>query len=186
MCLFVEVLSNRHFYEVIDRMAIAGSASWYRARLVEVSLFEGGMSGHWIAGYGFTNPGWGPYIDGRVYSDVVNHYLVLLCRYGLLGLLPFLAMIGAAAKQLILSYRASVTKADKWCVWCLSAGLFGLTGGMYGVMMNGQPRTFFYIMLACCASMPAILRPELITIDQYRTTEVESNSAVSAVCEEGS
>ena len=184
-CLFIEVASNRHFYEVVDRLVIAGSASWYRARLFEVSLFEGGMSGHWITGYGFSDPGWGINIDGRAYSDVVNHYLVLLCRYGLVGLLPFLTIIGVAFRQLVLSYRVCVTKPDKWCVWCLSAGLFGLLGGMYGVMLNGQPRTFFYIMLACCASMPAIIKAESINIRQARAATVESNSTMTAMFAEG-
>jgi hypothetical protein len=158
MCATVEVISNRHFYEVIDRLALVSSASWYRARLLEVGLFEGGMSGHWIAGYGFDNPGWGPKIDGRDYSDVANHYLVILCRYGLVGLIPFLAMIGAAIRKLVLAYKICVAKQSKWLVWCLAGGLFGLLGGMYGVMLIGQAQTFFFIMLACCGTMPALLQ----------------------------
>jgi hypothetical protein len=156
-CALVEIISNRHFYAVIDRVALASSASWYRARLLEVALFEGGMSGHWVTGYGFTSPGWGSKIDGRSYSDVTNHYLIILCRYGLVGLVPFLTLIGVAIKRIILAYKICDAEQDRWLVWCLSGGLLGVLGGMYGVMLNGQAQTFFFIILACCGIMPSVL-----------------------------
>ena len=48
MCVVVEVLSNRHFYDVIDRFCFNSATAWYRGRLFEVAFFEGGMSGHWL------------------------------------------------------------------------------------------------------------------------------------------
>jgi hypothetical protein len=158
MCASVEIISNRHFYEVIDRFAFSAANAWYRSKLIRVALFEGGMSGHWLFGYPFgTDPGWGKLIGGRGITDIVNHYLGVLCHYGLVGLIPFLTVIGAAIKRMIDSFRACVTGADRWLVWCLSGALFGILGAMNSTSLFGPPVTVFYIMLACCGTMPNIV-----------------------------
>ena len=171
MCGIVEVISNRHFYDVLGDFSLKSSAVWYRSKLVDVALFEGGMSGHWITGYGFRNPNWGPKIDGRGISDVVNHYLVILCRYGLVGLIPFLVMIIAAIKKLVQSYNICNTKSNRWLVWCLSAALFGILGAMNSVMLFGAPITIFYMMLAFCGAMPVIMkgRPSAARYEAWQT-----------------
>ncbi|GAH01346.1 unnamed protein product, partial [marine sediment metagenome] len=92
MCGSVEIISNRHFYDVLGGFTLNPGTAWYRSKLIDVALFEGGMSGHWLAGYGYNaEPGWKDKIDGRDHTDIVNHYLLILSRYGLVGLLPFLA-----------------------------------------------------------------------------------------------
>lgn len=157
MCGSVEILSNRHFYDVLGGFTFNPATAWYRSRLIEVVLFEGGMSGHWLTGWGlFTDAGWGFRIDGRA-SDMVNHYLLVLTRYGLTGLVPFLAMCTMAVKRLIHAYRASLFDSDKWLVWCLSAALFGLAGAFMSVSLFGQPTTIFYMMLGLCGAMPMIM-----------------------------
>ncbi|MHC4808160.1 MAG: hypothetical protein ACYTBX_18160, partial [Planctomycetota bacterium] len=52
MCGMVEITSNRHFYDEIDRLALNSETARYRIRLIEVALFEGGMSGRWLRGFG--------------------------------------------------------------------------------------------------------------------------------------
>lgn len=159
MCGTVEIISNRHFYEVIDHFTFSGSTAWYRSRLIEVGLFEGGMSGHWITGYGYdVDPGWGPKVDGRPLVDIVNEYLVVLKCYGVMGLLPFLLMIALAIKRLIHAYNLSARDSDKWLIWCLGAALFGLSGAMMSVSLFGPPTTIFYIMLGFCGAMPNIVK----------------------------
>lgn len=161
MCTTVEIISNRHFYEVIDRFTFSGYTAWYRSKLISVALFEGGMSGHWLTGFPFgTDPGWGPLIDGRGHTDAVNHYIFVLCTSGLIGLIPFLAVIGAAIKRLVDSYKLCSTKSDEWIVWCLAGALFGILGAMNSVMLFGPPVTIFYIMLAFCGSMPGLMPQE--------------------------
>jgi hypothetical protein len=157
MCLVVEVVSNRHFYEVIDRVAFSSSTAWYRTRLIEVAIFEGGMSGHWLMGFGFEEPGWGPLIDGRQYTDMVNHYLLILCRYGLLGLVPFLAIIIVAVTRLFRNYWNLRYESDSWLIWCLGAGLFGALLSFNSVSVFGQPVNFLYIVLALCGNVPMII-----------------------------
>lgn len=180
MCGLVEIISNRHFYEVIDRISFSTGNAWYRSRLIEVALFEGGMSGHWLFGYPFgTDPGWGPKIVGLKYTDMVNHYLVILYKNGLVGLLPFLMVICAAIKKLIESFGTCMTGADRWLVWCLAGGLFGILGAMNSTSLFGPPVTVFYIMLACCGVMPALVRqtnqmmPRRKPINKVRGFDIE-------------
>jgi len=157
MCGSVEIISNRHFYDILGGFTFNPRTAWYRSKLIDVVLFEGGMSGHWLTGWGlFTDAGWGLRIDGRR-SDMVNHYLLVLTRFGLTGLVPFLAMCTMAVKRLIDAYRASVFDSDKWLVWCLSAALFGLAVAFMSVSLFGQPTTIFYMMLGLCGAMPMVI-----------------------------
>lgn len=161
MCASVEIISDRHFWEVVDRFAFSAANAWYRSKLIRVALFEGGMSRHWLFGYPFgTDPGWGKLIGGRGITDIVNHYLGVLYHFGLVGLIPFLAVIGAAIKRLIDSFRACSTESDRWLVWCLSGALFGILGAMNSTSLFGPPVTVFYMMLAFCGAMPSVVGKE--------------------------
>jgi hypothetical protein len=163
MCGFVEIMSNRHFYDVLGGFTLNPATAWYRSKLIDVALFEGGMSGHWLTGFDqFIDPGWGLRIDGRR-TDAVNHYLLILARYGLTGLLPFLAMCTMAVKRLIDAYKLSLFELDKWLVWCLSGALFGLAGAFMSVSLFGQPTTVFYMILGLCGAVPIIVsRPNTL------------------------
>lgn len=154
-CLLVEIISNRHFFEVVDRFTFNSATAWYRSKLIEVALFEGGMAGHWLTGFGFRDPGWGPKIDGRAGVDIVNHYILVLSQYGLVGLMSFLSLIMSAAKKLNEAYITAV-ESDQWLIWCLAGGLFGTLVSMNSVSLFGQPRIVFFIMLAFCVVMPTI------------------------------
>ncbi len=156
----VEIISDRHFYEEIDQFGFSKRTASYRVRLMEVALLEGGMSGHWLTGYGWgVDPGW----TAKVYpgwdrpTDITNHYLSILGHYGLIGLVPFLAAHIAAVKNLIDSYKVSMRNSDKWLVWCLSAGLFGSAASLLSAGLYGPPVTAYYMMLAFCGVMPAII-----------------------------
>ncbi|MHC4571330.1 MAG: O-antigen ligase family protein [Planctomycetota bacterium] len=158
MCSSVEIISNRHFYDVLGGFTLSPVTAWYRSKLIDVALFEGGMSGHWLAGFGYNiDPGWSAKIDGQDYTDIVNHYLLILSRYGLLGLVPFFAMNIAATKRLVDAYKASTLDSDKWLIWCLSAGLFGLACAFMTVSLFGQPTTIYYMILGLCGAMPKIV-----------------------------
>ncbi|MFA5422302.1 MAG: hypothetical protein WC374_00395 [Phycisphaerae bacterium] len=172
MCLTVEVISNRHFYEVLDRFSLSGSAVWYRSRLIEVALFEGGMNNHWVVGYGHSDPNWGPRIDGRSFSDVVNHYLVVLCRYGLVGLIPFLTIVGTAMWKLVKVFKKNSRTRDAWMLWCFSGAMFGTLIAMNSVMLFGPPWTIFYIMLALCAQIPSYFAQSVRYVRVYYPQEI--------------
>jgi len=156
MCLLVEVISNRHFYFPLTRFTFNPSTAWYRAKLLDVALFEGGMSGHWLTGYGQGDPGWGAKIDGRSTVDIVNHYLLILYKFGLAGLVPYLVVLAAAARRLADAFKASTSKADQWLIWCLAGAFFGVLCAMFSVSLFGQPVNVFYMILGLCAVMPEL------------------------------
>ncbi|UCG57795.1 MAG: hypothetical protein JSU70_23385 [Phycisphaerales bacterium] len=158
MCVVVEVASDRHFWDVLGDFTFNPQTAWYRSRLIEVALFEGGMSGHWLAGHGpSVDPGWHAQIDRRSYTDLCNHYLLILSFYGVVALLIFIAMNVAAAKRLIKAYAASTSALDRWLIWCLSGGLFGLAVGCATVSLFGQPSTFYHMLLGFAGVMPTIV-----------------------------
>jgi hypothetical protein len=157
MCVLVEIISNRHFYSVIDRFTFNSATTWYRARLFEVAFLEGGMSGHWITGYGFDEPGWGPKIDMRDRTDMVNHYLLELCRYGLVGFIPFCAVIIMAIKRLFTGFWSLTNDEDTWLIWCVAGGLFGVLLAFNSVSLFGQPMTMLYMIFGFCVAVPEIV-----------------------------
>jgi hypothetical protein len=164
MCATIEIISNRHFYHYLTRFMMSQSSAWYRGRLMDVALFEGGMSGHWLAGYGLATDDaikagaeWGAKIDKRDWADIVNEYLLIVFRFGLIALVPFLAMICAAFKRLKEAWKMSLSDADKWLMWCLSASMVGVLTAMNTVGLFGPPITLFFMTLAICCQIPALV-----------------------------
>jgi hypothetical protein len=160
MCSIVEIISNHHFYYVFCRFALSSRTAWYRSKLLDVALFEGGMSGHWLTGFSFgVDPGWGPKIDGLPYTDMVNQYLLVLAGYGLIGFIPFVAMNVIVIKNLVRAFKAVTSDSDKWSIWCLSGGLFGLAVAFVSVSIYGSPITIYYMMVGFVGAMSTISSP---------------------------
>jgi len=156
LCVMVEIISNRHFYNVIDRVAFNSATAWYRTRLFEVAFFEGGMTDHWLTGYGTADPGWGPKIDFRSYTDMVNHYLLELSRYGLVGFIPFCLVIITALRNLFRGFW-SLRDEDTWLIWCLGGGLFSVLLAFNSVSLFEQPMILLFMMFGFCATVPPLL-----------------------------
>ncbi len=172
LCASVEIVSNRHFYDVLGDFTYSSRTAWYRSRLIDVALFEGGMSNHWLTGYGYNvDPGWGPRLDGRSKTDTVNHYILELHRFGLVGLIPFLALNIAAAKWLRRAYRASVPATDQWLVWCVSGALAGLWATMMSVSLFGSPTSVFFMLLAFAGVLPDVVgEPAKVRVNVARVS----------------
>lgn len=157
-CGMVEVISNRHFYDVLGGFTFNPKTAWYRSKLVDVAVMQGGMAGHWIAGYGFEEPGWSEKIDHRDRTDIVNHYLLILARFGIIGLIPFAAILAAVVNNLRNSFRRSISGEDKWLIWSLAGTLFGLSVTMFSVSLFGPPKTILYILFGFCGIIPRIVK----------------------------
>jgi len=160
MCCLVEVISNRHFYDVIDRVAFQSSTAWYRVKLIEVAFFEGGMSDHWITGYGYKDPGWGPMLDWRNKTDLANHYILKLVRYGLIGFIPFLAMLFMVVRLVFKDIFRLRIDSDTWLVWCLAGGLMAVLLAFNSVSLFGQPMVLLFMMFGFCVMVPRVLLTE--------------------------
>jgi hypothetical protein len=118
------------------------------------------MSGHWLTGYGLVDPGWSAKIDGRGHTDVVNDYILTLCRFGLVGLIPFIAVVAQALNMVVKSYRLATSEDDSWLIWCLLGALFGTLVSMFSVSLFGPPVTVLYLLFGFCGAMPLIPREE--------------------------
>ncbi len=154
-CIFVEVFSNRHFYSVPASFTFSSATAYYRIGLIE-EAFGGGMTGHWIEGYGLI--GMQPDRLGWVHWDLTNQYIGILARFGLLGLLPFLVVIVASLIRLRRAFvLASPNKADQWMIWCLLASVAGILIAMNTVSLFDQSGNLFYILLGLSGAMPVIL-----------------------------
>ncbi len=173
LCLTVEIISNRHFYDVLGRMALSSSTAWYRSRLIDVALFEGGMSGHWLLGYGLgVDPGWGPLLDMRAHTDMVNHYLKVLCQFGLTGLIPFLLLLSCATRGLICVFKKCDDESDRWLIWCLGGTVTGALLSILSVSLYGQSVTVLYMMIGLCGVMGGLTQKKRVfgrRVSQYRT-----------------
>jgi len=168
MCGTIEFISTRHFYYYPTRFTFNLASAWYRGRLIDVALFEGGMSGHWLTGYGLATDAslkasaeWGAKIDNRPSFDGVNEYLCIVFRFGLIALVPFLAMICAAIKRLIEALKTCLSDSDRWLVWCVSGSLAGILVAIVTVSLSGtQPTNLFFILIGLCGVMPLIISDE--------------------------
>jgi len=156
MCGSVEIISNRHFYDVLGDFTFNPRTAWYRSKLIDVVLSRGGMSGHWLIGYGEVDPGWAPKIDGRDHTDMVNQYLLVLSCYGLMGLIPFIAVIVASLKIIFGVLRAGKADSDTWLAWCLLGTMSGLLCAFMSVSLFGPPTTVFFMILGFVGSLPLI------------------------------
>ncbi len=156
-CIFVEIFSNRHFYSVPTSFTFSPATAYYRIALIE-EAFGGGMTGHWIEGYGLI--GRDPESLGWEHWDLTNQYIGILARFGLLGLLPFLAVIAVSLCRLRRAFvLATHNKADQWMIWCLLGSLAGTLVAMMTVSLFGQSGNVFYMLFGLSGAMPIIAYP---------------------------
>lgn len=146
--LFLEVYSNRHFYEVFTRLSFNSATSYYRVGLIDEAL-GGGMTGHWWTGYGYV--GIGPGSDNTNFEwrhlDLVNLYIAILARVGLLGLLPYLLLNFFWYRRLYQAHRYA-TAQDQWLIWSIAGLLVGWNIAMMTVSAMAQIETLLMILVA--------------------------------------
>ncbi|MFH0964492.1 MAG: hypothetical protein V2A58_10835 [Planctomycetota bacterium] len=158
--LAAEIGSNRHWYEVAASFCSFNPATaYYRIELVE-ETFSGGMEGHWLMGYGLRAGGQVAVagISHWKHQDITNHYVYELMRFGLLGLVPLLAVFVGAFSRVRRAYRSAASESDRWVVWCLGAMLAGAAASMMSACWEGQAYSLFFLFLGATGSMPGIVR----------------------------
>ena len=157
--LFVEFYSNRHWYEVLTRFAFSPDNAYYRIGLIQ-EAFGGGMNGHWINGFGYVGVGAGnnnTYFNW-VHKDLVNIFMAMLVRYGLVGVTPYLVITFQTYKNIYRSFTSAFDKNDSWLVWCTGATLIGWNTAMMTVSAMGQINTLLFMLFGICSNLPGIIR----------------------------
>ena len=163
---FLDFYSNRSWYEALSRLAFNGQTAYYRIALIQEAL-HGGMNNNWLTGYGYVG------IDtvynslGKLWywehQDLTNIYLQILVRYGLLGFIPFF-MINIHYYQLLFKGFCKIKRYDSWLIWCLFSALFGWNIAMQTVGLLEQTTSIFYIYIAICACIPALMDLKTVSI----------------------
>jgi hypothetical protein len=163
-CVFIEIVSNRHVYYVIGDFTMDPESAWYRARLIDVAVDK--LPEYWKYGYGFGDPGWGPYIDGRNRSDGVNDYIVQAVLYGIGGLIAYVSVLTAALCGVVLRYRAGASSWLQSSIWALMASMVGLMTAFWSVSLFGQTISLLYVLLGLFGAFaldPVVARPATVT-----------------------
>ncbi|MFZ0035037.1 MAG: hypothetical protein WAK60_08640, partial [Sedimentisphaerales bacterium] len=165
--LLLQIVSNTSWYEALSRLTFSEDTAYYRVLLIR-KAFGGGMSGHWLTGYGLVDPGWGDYLFGRNHTDACNHYIEILIVYGLLGLIPFIGLLVGAFMKLREAFVLAKADSERWIVWTIMSTLIALLVTFMSVSLFAQTRTVFYIMLAFCANAPFIITQKVFPVYKSR------------------
>jgi hypothetical protein len=100
----MELLSHRHFYNLIDYLALDGATAYYRSRLLEVAVNQ--LYEYWLFGFGGVSPAhWGMMVDGRTIIDIVNNYVIVATTGGLAALFIFVAIQVLCFKRAVLFWK---------------------------------------------------------------------------------
>lgn len=143
----LEVASNRHFYNLIDYLALDAHTAWYRTRLLEVAASH--LSEFWAVGVGAQWPHhWGAILDGRQHIDVVNHFLIVALYGGLPALVLYLTSHFQAISRVVHLWRTSGSNDMRFLGFHLAVVLIALDLSCLSVGLFGPPLLLSHMLLA--------------------------------------
>ena len=150
--LFLEILSNRHFYNLIDYLAMNSKNAWYRTRLLEVAFTR--LEEFWLFGVGNNTPHhWGTAIDGRWYIDLVNHFLILALYGGIPALIIYALSHILAIRSAVYIWHKSNDDSYRKLIFGLAACLIALDVASMSVGLYGPAILLSYILLGIIVSL---------------------------------
>ncbi len=145
--IFLELASNRHFYNLVDYLVLDSSNAWYRSRLLEIAASR--VSEYWLVGVGSNWPiHWGLLLDFRESIDVVNHFLIVALNGGLLALFLYVT-----SHYLAISYVTTFRKSSggmplHTVAFSLACVLLALDFATMTVGLFGPPLILSCVLLA--------------------------------------
>lgn len=153
--IIVEVASNRHFYNLIDYLALDSQTAWYRTRLLEVAFSR--INEFWLTGVGANWPHhWGAILDGRQHIDVVNHFLIVALYGGLPAMFLYLLSHWHALKRIAIVVRSNREIPSSQVAFHLGAVLVALDISTMSVGLFGPPLLLSHMLLALIISVTGI------------------------------
>jgi hypothetical protein len=158
LCAAIEIISNRHFYDVLgDRLALDSESGWYRSRLFAVAVRE--LPRYWMLGFGMKDPGWGAMIDERPKTDCVNDYVLHASVYGVFGLAAYVSVLVVAMRNVTRSQKDERFPWRRSAAWALGSALVGLMITSWTVSIFTQLITVLYSMFALTEAVRLIPSP---------------------------
>jgi hypothetical protein len=152
MALLLEIASNRHFYNLIDYLALDPHTAWYRTRLLEVAASH--LSEFWIVGVGAQWPHhWGAILDGRGHVDVVNHFLIVALYGGLPAMFMYIATHSIAISYVKKQWQSDNNESLKLIGFNLACVLLALDFSSLSVGLFGPPLLLSHMLLALMVSV---------------------------------
>lgn len=154
----LEVASNRHFYNLIDYLALDSHTAWYRTRLLEVAFSR--LSEFWAVGVGSQWPHhWGAILDGRQHIDVVNHYLIVALYGGLPAMFLYLASHSLAISRVVQLWKDGEAKGLRLLAFHLAVVLIALDFSCLSVGLFGPPLLLSHVLLALIVAVTQLRMP---------------------------
>ncbi len=151
MAIALELASNRHFYNLIDYLALDKQTAWYRTRLLEVAFSR--WSDYWLVGVGSDWPHhWGGMVDGRLFIDVVNNFLIIALYGGLPAMFMYVAAHVIAIKRTARAFRDETDIPRRKLLFGLAAALVALDVSSMSVGLYGPVLLLSYILLGFMVS----------------------------------
>jgi hypothetical protein len=148
-------VSNRPFYHVLyTRLNPFGGTGWHRAKLVDLAIEHFGE--WWLLGYGGNDPGWGPALGNR-WTDITNHYIIIGCTTGVLGLIVFCGMLVHAIRRLCRAHNTTKGNVLKSWSWALGVVLVAMMITFTGETIFDQTKSLFYSFLGLVGSFSGIV-----------------------------
>ncbi len=149
--IFLEIISNRHFYNLIDYLALDPHTAWYRTRLLEVAFSQ--WREYWLVGVGSNWPHhWGEILDGRDHIDIVNHFLIVAIYGGVPALIMYVATHYLAMKKVIYAWRNDLNASRRNMLFAFGATLMALDIASMSVGLFGPPLLLSHILLGAMVS----------------------------------
>ncbi|MEZ6171869.1 MAG: hypothetical protein R3B58_02715 [Phycisphaerales bacterium] len=150
--VFVEFASTRHFYNLIDYLALNKGTSWYRTRLLEVAWAN--LGEYWAVGVGSNFPHhWGQQIDTRQHVDVVNNFIIVALNGGLLGLALYCGSAIGSIRNAIRCYKQSTSKSHRVTSFCLACTVIAILVASMSVGLFGGQMIMYYFLIAMTMSL---------------------------------
>lgn len=148
----MELLSNRHFYNLIDYIALDPHTAWYRTRLLEVAVSQ--WRDYWIVGVGSDWPHhWAALVDSRRHIDVVNHFVLVALYGGIPAVTMYLLTHVFAVKMVIRVWKNDPDNARRRLLFGLAATLMALDLSSMSVGLFGPVLLLSHILLGSIVSL---------------------------------
>ncbi|MFC4271745.1 hypothetical protein GQF03_16725 [Sneathiella chungangensis] len=151
LAIFLELASNRHFYHLIDYLALSSGNAWYRTKLLEVAVAQ--WRDYWLVGTGGTDINyWGGLLDGRQHIDLVNHFVVVAVQGGIPALLMYVFSHVNAVRYGIKARKKSMDPYRRKLIFYLTSALIAVDVSSMSVGLFGPPLLLTNILLGMLTS----------------------------------